>query len=633
MSRVVEEFGGTVQAYMGDGICAFFGIPKSQGDETARAARAALRIIDVSHSYADDIKAAWGISGFAVRVGLNSGLTAVGLVGANEPASTAMGDTTNVAARLQGAAVPGTVLVGDSTARLLQEGFHLTKIGEVAVKGRRDPVTAWRLTDIRRQPAAIAVTPLVGRTVELSQLADAADGIRSGRGGALLLVGDAGMGKTRLLGELRQLVGDEAQWLQGHCLSYESNTPYRPIGEILRRWLDVNEGDPEISIRTKLLSRLGDDFPPSSSPLIAQMARLLGIAPDAVSERWVRSPTSESLSAQTSDALLAWLRHLSERSPVVLAVEDFHWSDQSSRDFLEEVLQATDNCPLLAVLSLRVEPQSRALDFWAHVLSDYAHRATEIRLKPLSDEEAREVARTVSQRELQRDLENEIVGRAEGNPFFIEELTRALVDAEARNHRTSWTLAGGFDDLPDTIDGLLLARLDQLPAEARGVVQMAAAIGRRFSDPLLRKALDRPDIDTELAVLLRNNIIGEVHRYPELQYTFRHGLIQEAALAMLTPPRARRRYSLIAEAFEELYGAKEDNVQLLAYYYYRSDNPQKALQFLRLAAERAELLDSRPDAERLWRRALKVARTLGDLAATGDIQIHLEESPVAAEHG
>jgi class 3 adenylate cyclase len=633
MSRVVEEFGGRVQAYMGDGICVFFGIPKSHGDETVRAARSALRIIEVSRTYADDIKAAWGISGFAVRVGLNSGLTAVGLVGGNEPASTAMGDTTNVAARLQGEAVPGTILVGDSAARLLQGGFHLTKVGKVAVKGRSDSVVAWRLTDVRREPAAIAVTPMVGRAAELAQLAEIADGIRAGRGGALLLVGDAGIGKTRLLEELRQLVGDEAQWLQGHCLSYESNAPYFPIGEIIRGWLDVNEGDPEISVRTKLLSRLGDVFEPSSSPLIAQMAQLLGIAPDAVSERWLTSPGAESLGGQTSDAVLAWLRHLAERSPVVVAIEDIHWSDQSTRDLLEDVLEATDNCPLLAVMSLRVEPQSRVLDFWAHVLSDYAHRATEIRVKPLSEEEAREMARSVGNQKLQRYAEDQIVERAEGNPFFIEELTRTLIDAETRDDRTSssWTLAGSFSDLPDTIDGLLLARLDGLPPEARAVIQMAAAIGRRFSDPLLRRALGRSNIDAELAVLLRSNIIGEVHRYPELQYTFRHGLIQEAALAMLTPPRARRRYFRVAHAFEELYGASDENVQLLAYYYYRSDNPQKALHFLRLAAERAERLDSRPDADRLWRRALKVATTLADEAAVDEIQDRLQESSASAQ--
>jgi class 3 adenylate cyclase len=380
MCRVVEEFGGTVQAYMGDGICVYFGVPRSQGDDAQRAARAALRIIDVSHSYARDIKEAWGISDFAVRGGVNSGPAAVGLVGAKDPSSAAMGDTTNVAARLQGEAAPGTILLGDSTAKMLKEAFHLTRIGSLAVKGRRQPVNAWRLTDIRREPATGAVIPLVGRTNELSRLAEVADGIRAGRGSALLLVGDAGIGKTRMLDELRRLVGDEAQWLQGHCLSYESSSPYRPVSEILRYWLGINEGDPPISIRTKLLSRLGDAFEPWSSGVIASLAQLLGVQPDAVSEKWLHTPNTDSPGGQTTDALLAWLRHLTERLPVVIAIEDFHWSDLSSRNFIDGVLEATDNIPVLVALSLRVEAQSRGLDFWAHVLSNYAHRATEIRL-------------------------------------------------------------------------------------------------------------------------------------------------------------------------------------------------------------------------------------------------------------
>lgn len=218
MSRAVEEFGGFVQAYAGDGICAYFGVPTAHEDDPERAARAALRILAVVGEYARDIEAAWGISEFDVRVGVNSGQAAVGTVGGADPQPVALGDATNVAARLQAAAMPGSIVVGGATAQHLGTRFVLEPIGEISVKGRSQPVTSSRLVEAAAgRPAPPGV--LVGRDEEVGRLLAVMRELDSGRGQVVLLTGDAGIGKTRLLGELREMAGVATTWLERHCPS------------------------------------------------------------------------------------------------------------------------------------------------------------------------------------------------------------------------------------------------------------------------------------------------------------------------------------------------------------------------------------------------------------------------------
>src|SRR5438105_9643232 len=208
MSRAVEEFGGTVQAYQGDGICAYFGVPSAHADDPERAARAALRILELVHAQAADIRAAWDIDRFNVRVGVNGGQTAVGPVGAGQPQAVALGDTTNVAARLEGLAETGTILVGEATARQLERRFVLEERGAVTVKGRAKPVRTWMLVRARPGTHESVSTPLVGRETELARLGVTLDELVAGRGGVLLLTGDDGIGKTRLLAKARDHVGE-----------------------------------------------------------------------------------------------------------------------------------------------------------------------------------------------------------------------------------------------------------------------------------------------------------------------------------------------------------------------------------------------------------------------------------------
>ncbi|MGH2997168.1 MAG: adenylate/guanylate cyclase domain-containing protein, partial [Gaiellaceae bacterium] len=250
MSRAVEEYGGTIQAYQGDGICAYFGVPAAHEDDPERAARAALRILEVVGEYGRDIAGAWGIADFNVRIGINSGQTAVGFVGAGDPQAVALGDTTNVAARLQGEARPGTITVGEAIARHLSNQFVFEPLGELALKGRTEPVSVFRLVRSQTEERPSAPPRLVGRAPEVERLRTAVEDLRAGRGQVVVLLGEPGIGKTRLLTEVRSIAGDEITWLEGHCLSY-GGLPSWPFIEILRRWLGVESGEAEVAVRTK----------------------------------------------------------------------------------------------------------------------------------------------------------------------------------------------------------------------------------------------------------------------------------------------------------------------------------------------------------------------------------------------
>jgi class 3 adenylate cyclase/predicted ATPase len=628
MSRAVEEFGGTVQAYMGDGICAYFGVPVAHEDDPERAARAALRIIHVVGEYGRDIEAAWGIQEFDVRVGINSGQTAVGLVGAGDPQAVALGDTTNVAARLQSAARPGTVVAGEATANRLTSRFVLEDLGGVTVKGRTEPVPAWRLVGPRVPDRATATAPLVGRDQEASRLAALVEELTAGRGQVLLIAGEAGIGKTRMLVELRALAGDRVTWLEGRCPSYGSQLLFGPFVQMLREWLSLQEGDAEVAVRTRLRARLGAVLADQLDAVLPYLGRLLSVSVDPDAEQELRALPSEELGASIRASYRAWIEALASAAPVIVALDDLHWADPSSRELAEELLELTDRGAVLVVAAFRPDPASEGWRFRLRSLSDYAHRAIDMPIGPLSDDAAEALLGVLLPGALDDDARRTIVRRAEGNPLYLEELLRALVESGGlQERRRTWTLSvTAADQLPPELESLLVARIDRLPPGPRQLAQVAAAIGRTFPVRVLAQAAGRDDVDADLAALLRADIIREVRRFPELECTFRHGLLQEAAVSTLPPARRRALYGRVARTYEELYADSiEDHLVPLAQYHARSEDLGKALEYLLRASVLAVQLHATGQAGELLRRAEKVASRLGDEAAREQVAGRMAE--------
>jgi class 3 adenylate cyclase len=617
MARAVEEFGGTIQAYMGDGICAYFGVPTAHEDDPERAARAALRILGVASEYGVEVERAWGISGFSVRVGVNSGPAAVGVVGEDFEQTVALGDATNVAARLQSAAQPGTIAVGDGTARRLADGFVLEPLGGITVKGRVEPVEAWHLVGPRPLGEPRPLLPLVGRDREVGRLTEVAADLEAGRGQVIVILGEAGLGKTRMLSELRTLVGDRAAWAEGRCSSYGAEVPYAPFVQILRAWLGVEEGDAELAVRTKLRARvaalLGD-----GSELLPLLALVLGVRLGPGVEDELLPLSADELAGRTRAAYAAWAEVLAAQRPLVVAVDDLTWADPPTRELAEELLAVTDRSPLLLAVTTRPDPASEAWAFRSRASSEYAHRLTELTLTPLDEDASRQLVDSfLPPGLLGPAVRDDVVARAEGNPLYLEELLRAVLEAGGVERHRTWTIApGSVSDLPPALEALLVARIDRLPSGPKRLAQIAAVVGRTFPVPVLRRVAGTDQTDEDLAVLLRADIVRELRRYPELECTFRHGLLQEAALSTLTPTAVRELNGLVGEALEELSGdGSEEELERLAFHFYRSDQHAKALGYLERAAERAEQRGALDRASELWGRAKKAAGRAGDEAA------------------
>jgi class 3 adenylate cyclase len=624
MSRAVEEYGGTVQAYQGDGICAYFGVPVAHEDDPERAARAALRIVELMAAYAREAEAAWGVSELGVRVGVNSGRAGVGLVGSEEPQVVALGDATNVAARLESRAAPGTIVVGEETARRLAGRFVTEPLGEITVKGRAEPVGTWRLVGPEPVGEVPVGRPLVGRDAEMGRLDSMLDRLVSGQGQVVLVVGEAGIGKTRLLSEIRRRAEGRVTWLEGHSRSYGARSPFGPFVGILRHWLGDDSGS-ELAVRTRLRARMGID----GARFLPELARLLGIRLDPEGESDLGELAPVDVAARLRTGYLEWLRLVAAEGPACVVIEDVNWADDSSADLASEIMALTDRTPIGLILTLRPDPGTRGWRLRTQALSDFSHRLTTIDLEPLSPASTEELAALLLPGEGLDPATRRTLGEvSEGNPLFLEELVARLQEtgALAADHQ-AWTLTVPRQVLPPALEGLLVARIDYLSPEVRLVAQAAAVLGREFSRPTLERMTDaNGTLDATLDALVRGGVVVERGRFPAPVYAFRHGLIQEAVLSTLTDARRVELHLAAARALELGDAAEiEAHLEELAHHYARANDYAKALAYLERGADRAVELGAADEAGRLWLRALRAANRLEDAEAADRIRTRISD--------
>jgi len=618
MSRIVEQYGGVIDAYMGDGIAAFFGVPAAREDDAERAARAALRIIEQIGRYAQDVRKEWSLPDFNIRVGLNTGQVAVGLVGAGDPRSVALGDTTNVAARLQAAAEPGTIVVGGRTAEELRPRFLLEPLGEISVKGRTAAVEAWRLVRAETAPQTAETRPFVDRKEETRRLTALMQELVAGRGHVLLIVGESGIGKTRLLERLRESASGKATWLAGSCASYANEVSYSPFAEILRQWLADDPSEDAARAHSRLAAKLEQLLGAQATESIALLASLLAVGDESGPGLQDLSPDQHA--KEIRNAYCTWARALSSTGPLILAVEDFQWADRLTRELADSLLEVVDSSPLLLATTFRVETETEGWRFRSRAITDYAHRTMELRLGPLGEDDAGQLLEQLSAGGLEESIKREIVGRADGNPLYLEQLLRLFQESgELRKSRT-WAMTVVQHELPSGLESLLIARIDALPSGARRVVQTAAIVGRSFSPRLVGGAVGLDALPQTIELLLREEIIRERRSVPELEYEFTHGLLREAALSTL--PRARRRdmYRGVAAAIERIYGdSLNAHLEELAYYNARAGDLSRSLWYLIQAARNAAAIGASTRAVELWKRASDLAEKTDDVDAQRQI--------------
>jgi class 3 adenylate cyclase len=540
MTNAVAEYGGSVHAAEAPEIVAQFGLPHAREDDPERAVRTGLRILEVVGDYARDVAETWHVPDFAVRVAINTGRVEEG----REDASTLVDE-------LRSTAPPRAITVGAETERRLSHRFDFERQG----------LTGFRLIGPRTARREPSLRPLIGRDHEIERISAVVADLANGRGRALLFVGEPGVGKTRLLTELRAQLPNGVTWLEGHCPSY-GGSPLSPFVEVLRRWLGVESGDAEIVRRTRVRARLGPLFRADEQHNVAALGRLIGVDVGA----------DESADADTRRSYVSWIEAMTSENPVVLAIEDMHWADAATRQLTEDLLGLTDQAAILLVATLRRDVGSEGWRFRTRMLADFSHRGSELVLEPLSPDETRRLLATLLPGAFDEPTREEIVACSEGNPLYLEEVLRALIAGGGleQRHRTWTTTLRPSQLLPPALENLLVARIDRLDDDARRLAQIAAVIGREFPVSVLSLAADG-DTREALRSLLRAEIVREVRRYPELVCAFRHGLLQEAALSTLTHSRRRELYGRVASAFEQLYAdSLDDHRERLAHYNAQS---------------------------------------------------------------
>ena len=374
----VESLGGHVKDLAGDGVLAFFGAPTTREDDAERAVRCALRIVGEMEEYAREVRRGWGAEGFGVRVGAATGAVVVGEVGAGSRVEyAAFGDTVNVAARLQSAAEPGSVLVDDATHRAVEGLFDWSEPRRLELKGKSEPVAAWPVAGVAAEGRTRGLpgveTRLVGRSRELGLGREALDALRAGRGGVLVVSGDAGIGKTRLLDELRELAErDGSSWLEGRCVSYGESLPYWPFRDLLRgEWIGAGVEEPELRVRVGLRRRLEQLFDSRADELYPYLGGLLEVALEHEAEARTSQLSPEALQWRTFEVVGQLFFRLAEEAPLVLAFEDLHWADPTSVQLLEQLLSLAEDAPVLLVLSLRPERDHSAWGLREHAVREF----------------------------------------------------------------------------------------------------------------------------------------------------------------------------------------------------------------------------------------------------------------------
>jgi class 3 adenylate cyclase len=570
-TAAVGRYGGYIAQYLGDGILIYYGFPKAQEDAAERAVRASLEIVEevglLRQPNGQPLQA---------RIGVATGLVVAGVTSGVGPAGeeTVVGDTPNLAARLQSAAAPDSVLVAPSTHRLTRHLFEFSFFGETAVKGFGEPVPVWRAlresaVDSRFAAAHAAAGPIIGRERELAFLYDSWQRAVRGNGHMMLLVGEAGMGKSRLLEAFADRIREEpSRILRCQCSPYHGNSALYPFERLLRHRLGVSR---ELSDQDNLdrIDRLLSRFDRHSRIARLLLAELFEIRSADMLSPLEMTPTQrkEETLAVLEDLLLA-----PHEGPVLLLVEDMHWSDQTTRALVDRILKRVGSSKALVVMTHRPELEAN----WS------GHPdVTPINCKPIGQEHCEALIRQVASRQqIGASLIREIAARSDGVPLFAEELTKAVLELRSP----------GAGAVPLTLQDTLMARLDRL-GRAKDIAQIAAVIGRQFSLDLLQAIAgsNLADLRAGLARLREAGLIFAAEAHDQSQiYSFNHSLAQEAAYESLSRDRRQVFHKAIARFLEERPAAEEDNEPaLIAHHYSCAREPEKAVNFWLQAADRS----------------------------------------------
>lgn len=640
MINPVFRYEGTIARLMGDAILAFFGAPIAHEDDPQRAILAGLDIIETTRPYRDEMRQRWGID-FDVRVGINTGLVVVGEVGSDLRVEyTALGDAVNLAARMEQTADPGTVRIAPDTYRLVAPLFDVDDIGPIEVKGKSEPIPVYRVRRAKTEPGRLRGieglhSPLVGRERDLATLRSAVDDLRAGRGQLCSVMGDAGLGKSRLVTELKEQLqaegivapdddagstdaaAPEVQWVEGRSYSYETQTPYAPFVRLLSSCTGVSADDDAVAATTRVRQHLRSVMGERDADVTPFVLTVLGLPLTESERELVDFVDPPLLRERIFGAVSSYLSTAAEGAPLVAVLEDLHWADPTSLDLVDRLLPLSASHPFLLLAVFRPRREDGSWQVHERAAREFADRHVSIELRPLDTEQSRQLVANLLEIEgLPEHIRQLILDKSEGNPFFVEEVIRSLLDAGVVvPDGPYWKATRDIEDIavPDTLVSVLTTRLDMLDDEAKLVACTAAVIGRSFDVETLAAITDgTPDLDKALATLEQRGLVrhtgrvtngGATHDRTMRTFAFKHVLTQQTAYEASLLSARRAMHLRLAERIEH---TEPDRVYDLARHFVEARAASRAIPYLVAAGQHSARSFSLAEAIGYFRKAIEL---------------------------
>ena len=622
----VHDYEGTVNEMTGDGIMALFGAPIALEDAPQRAIRSGLAIHREMTIFSDRIKQESDVMPLLkMRIGIHTGPVVVGTLGNDLRVEfKAVGDTVNLASRMEGLAEPGTTYVSDDTFKLTEGFFRFEALGKREVKGKEEPVKTYRViapsTSRTRfdVSAERGLTPFAGRERELELLQDGFKRAKSGRGQAISIMAEAGVGKSRLLYEFRKGVANEdATFLEGKCLSYSRGVAYHLLIDSLKANFDIKEvdGDTQITEKVKKGLQILDVDESFTLPYFLELLSVKDSGIDKI------AMSAEARKDRIIEAFKQIVLKGAEIRPLILAYEDLHWADKSSEEVLKYVLESIPGARVLMIFSYRPE--------FVHTWGGKSYHS-QVNLNRLSNHESLAmVTYLLGTEDVDSDLEDLILEKTEGVPFFIEEFIKSLKDLQIIEKRAnSYRITKDIQTMtiPGTIHDVIMARVDSLPESAKVGLQTGAVIGREFGYDLIMRVTGFPEQEllSHLSVLKDSELLYERGIYPQSTYIFKHALTQEVAYNSLLLKRRKGVHEDIGRAIEQIYPERlEEFYEMLAFHYSVSENSEKTYQYSELSGEKAMRNYSNWEAFRFYKEAINALNQLPETEERNRRQIEV----------
>ena len=582
----VHEFEGTVNEMTGDGVLALFGAPIAIEDAPQRSIRVAMAIHQEMSKLNDRLKKEHaGLPALKMRIGIHTGPVVVGtLCNDLRVEFKAVGDTVNLASRMENMAEPGATNVTETTFKLTEGLFRFEALGEKTVKGKKEPVKVYRVIAISSRrtrfdvSAERGLTPFVSRERELELLLDGFERARAGRGQAFSIMAEAGVGKSRLLYEFRKVVSNEdVTFLEGKCLSYSRGVPYHPVIDVLKSNFNILDSDDCLKIRQKVEQWL-ETIGINDASILPYLLELLSVKDSGI-DKILMSPEARK------DRIMSAVRQIilkgSEIRPVVIAIEDLHWIDRSSEEYQKTLLESISGARVFLIFTYRPE--------YVHTWGGKSYHS-QVTLNRLSNRESLAmVSHLLGTDDIDRQIEDLVLEKAEGIPFFIEEFVKSLKDLKIIEiKKKKYCLVKDIKDvaIPSTIHEVIMARVDSLPEGAKELLQIGSVIERELSHKLITQVtgFSEQELLSRLSALKDSELIYERGIYPESTYIFKHAISSEIVYDSILSKKKKRLHAKIGNVIEELY---KDNIdeqyEVLSDHFIKSENYQKGAEYSKMA--------------------------------------------------